>query len=475
MILKDILKDIKPRQIISSRGTPTVEIEFCLDGFSIFSSVPSGKSVGSLEAKIIVDNGDSYSGTSVSTVVNSIIQHKNILLELEVSSPDIFDAFLITLDGTRDKSKLGTNFILPLSICYRKLFAYINKEPLWAQFVKKRLNIMNMLSKESEARAFQTDNQNLKKEKDQDMLKQSSTDKIKTGSDFYCLNCNFNSQMEGNLTVRMPLAHFNVINGGLHSGNKLDCQEIMVCFEESTFKLQLEKSIQFYEALGKEISEKYNKIYTSVGDEGGYVPPIETLVEALNLIVSTGEKIPNLKYKIALDLAASSFHLEENLYFFENKKITGKELALYYEDLVVKYPIYSIEDPFDETDYDSWIYFYEKMNEKINIVADDLTVTNPELIEKLGKRGMFNTVLIKPNQIGSIMETVNAVDLCQKMGFKVMISHRSSETEDTFISDFAVGVGAEYIKSGAPSHGERICKYNELLRIEETIIDQFKL
>lgn len=416
MLLKDVLKDIKSRQIITSRGTPTVEVEFCLNGFSLFSSVPSGKSVGFYEAKNIVDHQSSYNGTSVYKVIENINKHKKAILYLEIVSPDLFDAFLITLDGTKDKSTLGANFILPISICYRKLLAYLNKQPLWKQLMSEALP-----NKE-------------------------------------------------NLNKNMPLAHFNVINGGVHSGNKLDCQEIMVCFPEYSFHMQLERSIEFFNALGIEITEKYDRIYTSAGDEGGYVPPIETLKEALDLIVSTGKKV-NSSYKIALDLAANSFY-QDGIYSFENQKMTGKELAHFYEKLLNEYPIHSIEDPFAESDIESWKYFYQKAKDLVNIVADDLTVTNTELIKKFGENQMFNTVLIKPNQIGSILETIEAVKLCKQMGFKTMISHRSSETEDTFISSLSVGVGADYIKAGAPNHGERLCKYNELLRIEESLKEQ---
>lgn len=395
---------------MTSRGLPTVEVEFILDGMSIFASVPSGKSTGGLEARVIIDNEQSYDGLSVKSVVANIIHHKNEILSRKIESSCDFDGFLIALDGTKAKSKLGANFILPLSICYWKLDAFRHRMPLW-------------------------------------ML----------------INTKFKS------VPKIPIIHFNVLNGGLHSGNNLDCQEIMVCFNRATLEDQLEESYKLFKSLRNLITEKYGSIFTSVGDEGGYVPPINKLAEGLDLIVKSAENAKISEYKIALDIAANSFFCN-NEYRCDGTCFTSDELINYYSNLISKYPIYSIEDPFEETDEGAWIKFTEKHGNTINIVADDLTVTNKDLIIELGSKKAFNTVLIKPNQIGSVKEAIDAIKTCKEMGFKTMISHRSAETEDTFISHLAVGSGSEYMKAGAPSRGERIGKYNELIRIEEHLL-----
>lgn len=405
MLLNQTIEEIKARQIYTSKGTLTVEVEFCLDGFSIFSSVPAGKSTGKLEAKVILDND----GRSVMNVVNNIIKHSKMILNREICSPTIFDSFLITLDGTKDKSNLGANFTLPLSICYRKFYAYISKVKLG-----------------------------------------NSIREVNNNPDIYKYPSSF------------PVAHFNVLNGGLHAYNAINCQEIMVCFERPTFKQQLEDSISFYQTLGKLIEEIYKN--SSTGDEGGFSPPFKNIEEALSLILQVSQKL-NIKVKIALDLAANSFYKGSGKYLFDGVLYCNEALISLYEKLIKDFPIYSIEDPFAEDDFKSWELFYSKVGDKINIVADDLTVTNVELIGKYKK--MFNTVLIKPNQIGTVLETLDAIGLCRECGYKIMISHRSAETDDTFICDLAVGTKADFIKSGAPNSMERIGKYNALLRLDE--------
>lgn len=434
MKLSDEISAIRPRQIFTSRGLPTVEVDFILKNTTIRSSVPSGKSTGSKEACVITDDNNT---STVLCVVESIKKHSKEMLNIEIQSPEDFDRYLIDLDGTKDKCVLGANFILPLSMsCYR-LFSILSEMSLWKYISHK------------------------------------------------------NSAHSS-----MPVPHFNVLNGGLHSGNNISCQEIMICFNENdtsfsnennthentsfsnennshentiSFSKNLGMAVKFYKCLRERIEKKYGSIYTSVADEGGFAPPISSIEEGLDLIVSSASDASISEYKIALDLAANSFCTKNGefyVYTFDGKSMDGRSLADYFCTIIEKYPIYILEDPFGEDDFDSWRYLYSKVGKKINIQADDLTVTNPKIIENL-YNGMFNSVLIKPNQIGSVSECIEAIKTCKRLGLKTMVSHRSAETEDTFISHLAVGMGSDYIKSGAPCRGERIAKYNELLRIEE--------
>lgn len=410
MLLKEVVKDIKARQILTSRGVPTVEVEFVLGSHSLFASAPSGKSTGSKEACCLVDNGSSYLGQSVHRAVENIMRYKHVLLEREIESPEKFDDFLIRLDGTETKSALGANSILPLSICYFKFYSSHAKTSIW--------QLLSLGSAEQ---------------------------------------------------ARIPTPNFNVLNGGLHSGNRLSCQEMMICFDRPTYSENLECACVFFQTLKKVISKKFGTIYQSVGDEGGYAPPLAKTEDGLDLLVETGKVSGLCDFKVALDFAANSF-FANGQYEFDGEKMTGKQLADKYLEMIKAYKmIYIIEDPFSEADIDSWTYFYPKAHLQVTIVADDLTVTNTKLISKFAKMRMFNGVLIKPNQVGTVSETLNAIKLTKSLGYRVMVSHRSAETEDTFIASLAVGAGAEFIKSGAPCRGERVCKYNELLRIEEQL------
>lgn len=409
MKLSDKISKIKARQIFTSRGLPTVEVEFILGNTTIRSSVPSGKSTGSKEACVITDKNNML---TVLCVIESIEKYSSEIMNIEIQNPVDFDTHLLDLDGTEDKSVLGANFILPLSISCYKLFSITSGVSLW-----KYISLNNYTP------------------------------------------------------PAMPIPHFNVLNGGLHSGNGISCQEMMICFNENSFSRNLEMAIQFYNCLKRHIENKYGSIYTSVGDEGGFAPPISCLEEGLDLIVASASDASISEYKIALDLAANSFcnKIDESyIYTFDGRSMDGISLGDYFCNIVEKYPIYILEDPFGEDDFDSWRYLYKKIGGKINILADDLTVTNPKIIEKLHD-GMFNSVLIKPNQIGSVSECIEAINTCKRLGIKTMVSHRSAETEDTFISHLAVGMSSDYIKSGAPCRGERISKYNELLRIEEDL------
>jgi enolase len=409
MYLKDVVKSIKARQILTSRGIPTTEVDFITHtGAVIRSSVPSGASTGSKEAAILVDNSSEYSGQSVLNVVNMINNLEKDLLKEHFRDQEEFDSCLIKFDGTDDKSRLGSNLILPLSICFSKLLAFTSSTHLHRSLCKAK-------------------------------------------------------------NLKMPLPNFNMLNGGMHSGNGFSCQEIMVCFDTGKYSKNLERSSFFHKALKSTIGAKYGSIFTGVGDEGGFAPPMKNIEEGIDLIIETGKAAKIDQFTIALDFAANSF-FKNGKYNFDGQSCTGKQLADIYIELLNKYPqIYSMEDPFEENDYESWEYFYAKTHTRINIVADDLTVSNPKIIKQLSFKKMFNTVLIKPNQIGSVSETLKSIQICTEKGFKVMVSHRSAETEDTFISSLAVGVNASYIKCGSPCRGERISKYNELLRIEEDV------
>lgn len=406
----DTVRHITARQIIASNGEPTVEVDFITSNGVIRSSAPLGLSKGTKEAKSLVDNGDTYNGKSVREAVSKINEIKESLQRESFADPISFDEYLIELDGTPDKSNLGANAMLPLSICCYKLFARASSTPLF----------------------------------------------------------NFISSVHGR-RVRVPIPHFNVLNGGVHSGNGMWCQEIMVAFHKATFSENLERACTLYESLKRLIGERYGCVFQSVGDEGGFAPPIKTLVEGIELLLDAGKACGAGDFKIAFDFAANEFFSGDR-YEIEGAALTGRQLASYYEELIDKYPmIYSMEDPFSESDAESWAYFYGLAGQKINIVADDLTTTHTAVIDSMMDGRVFNTVLIKPNQVGTASEAAAAAAVAAEHGCKIMASHRSADTEDNFICHFAVGLGAEYIKCGAPCRGEHTFKYNELLRIEEAL------
>ncbi|KAK1347260.1 enolase [Hamiltosporidium tvaerminnensis] len=423
MKIQECYQKIKCRQILSSRGTPTTEIDLHTS-FGVFrSSCPSGASTGKKEAKVILDkNSDEYNGKSVKKAIfnlkNIVIPRIGDLNETEIHDQSKIDNFLIHLDGTPNMSRIGANIVLPLSLSFCRAGA-----------VSLNLSLREYISRMA-----------LYKNK-------------------------------------MPFPHFNVLNGGSHAGTNFPFQEIMVSFFEPEFSKNLESGVKFYESLKSVISTKYGNNSTNVGDEGGFVPPVETLEDALDLIMTAYSQSNLQNMKIALDCAANEFYSQEKYTIYQktqnsNKKVSlsGTELQQYYHQILKKYPlIYSLEDPFAETDTSSWISFTNQVGSSIQIVADDLTVTNPDLVEKAAQNKMCNTLLVKPNQIGTVTQTLKAVQIARQNNMKIMVSHRSGETEDTFISDFSVGIGAEYIKAGAPNRGERTCKYNQLLRIEESL------
>ena len=410
--------DVFAREVIDSRGNPTVEAEvICEGGILSRAIVPSGASTGEYEACELRDNDEKrYMGKGVLKAVenvNNIISEKiigmNVLDQLGI------DNALIELDGTKNKSKLGANAILAVSIACARAGA-------------KALGI-----------------------------------------DLY-------NYVGGIFQNNLPVPMMNILNGGAHSNNNIDIQEFMIMpVGAPSFKEALRWCAQVYHTLKKMLNEK--GLSTSVGDEGGFSPNLPSDEDALGLIVDAIKKAGfNTKtdFKLALDAASSEWVSENGCYHMpkSDNVFTTDELINYYENLIEKYPIISIEDALGENDWDGWEKITKKLGSKIMLVGDDLFVTNKEKVELGVKRGVANAVLVKVNQIGTLSETKEAINVAKKAGYNIILSHRSGETEDTTISDLSVGFASKFIKCGAPTRSERCAKYNRLLRIEEELSDE---
>lgn len=402
------IKDVKSREILDSRGWPTVETDIILeDGTVATASVPSGASTGTNEALELRDHEKRYLGKGVQkavTNVNTII--KENIINKEFSSYQELDELLIKLDGTKNKTLLGANAILSVSLAYIKACSKQKKEELYEKIGNNKA---------------------------------------------------------------IPQCMFNILNGGMHADNKIDFQEFMIMVNRTSIKEQLQIASEVFHTLKKLLKEKgYN---TNVGDEGGFAPDLKNNEEALEMIIEAIEKAGYKKetdVKIALDIAATSFyHKEKDMYFLNNEYKTKEQMICMYQELVQKYPIFSIEDPLEETDFEGFAQLTKIL--KTNIVGDDLYTTNKNLLQKGIDKKSTNFILLKANQIGTISEMIETINLAKENNINMIISHRSGETEDTFISDFAVGLGIKYMKSGSLSRGERICKYNRLIRIEEQL------
>lgn len=402
------IKDVKSREILDSRGWPTVETDIILeDGTVSTASVPSGASTGTNEALELRDHEKRYLGKGVQkavTNVNTII--KENIINKEFSSYQELDELLIKLDGTKNKTLLGANAILSVSLAYIKACSKQKKEELYEKIGNNKA---------------------------------------------------------------IPQCMFNILNGGMHADNKIDFQEFMIMVNRTSIKEQLQIASEVFHTLKKILKEKgYN---TNVGDEGGFAPDLKNNEEALEMIIEAIEKAGYKKetdVKIALDIAATSFyHKEKDMYFLNNEYKTKEQMICMYQELVQKYPIFSIEDPLEETDFEGFAQLTKIL--KTNIVGDDLYTTNKNLLQKGIDKKSTNFILLKANQIGTISEMIETINLAKENNINMIISHRSGETEDTFISDFAVGLGIKYMKSGSLSRGERICKYNRLIRIEEQL------
>ena len=406
------ISDIKAREILDSRGNPTVEVDVILDnGVLGRASVPSGASTGEREMLELRDNDNRYNGKGVLKAVNNVLSIKNELIGFETDKQKELDYKLIELDGTPNKSKLGANAILGISMAYLKASALNSNLPLY-KYVSKEFG-------------------------------------------------------DGNLSEPYPM--MNILNGGAHADNGLDFQEFMIIPQANSIKERIRIGSEVFHSLKKVLKSK--GLATSVGDEGGFAPNIMSNSEAFDLII---EGINNAGYKpgvdvfLAIDVAASEFY-KDGKYHFENRDFTTEEIINYYKDLVSRYPIISIEDPVDENDWEGFSLLTKEIGDKIQLVGDDLFTTNKEYLQKGIDNKAGNAILLKVNQIGTITETLETIELAKANNYKTIISHRSGETEDTTIADLAVGLNLGQIKTGSMSRTDRICKYNELIRIEEDL------
>ena len=402
------------REILDSRGNPTVEVEVALDDGTIArAAVPSGASTGAFEASERRD-GDKgrYLGKGVELAVDAVSEEiAPELLGFEASEQRLVDAAMIALDGTANKEKLGANAILGVSLAVARAAADSAGLPLFRYVGGPNAHIL-------------------------------------------------------------PVPMMNILNGGSHADSNVDIQEFMIApIGAPSFREALRWGAEVYHSLKKVLHDR--GLATGLGDEGGFAPNLESNRAALDLIGEAVEKAGYVFGKdiaVALDVAASEFY-KDGAYQFEGSAKTSAEMADYYAELVAAYPLVSIEDPMNEEDWEGWKAITDKLGAKVQLVGDDLFVTNPERLQRGIDTGTANALLVKVNQIGSLTETLDAVDLAHRNGYRCMMSHRSGETEDTTIADLAVATNCGQIKTGAPARSERVAKYNQLLRIEEELDD----
>lgn len=405
------IKTIKARELLDSRGNPTLEVDVILENNILGRAiVPSGASTGKKEAVELRD-GDKkrYNGMGILKAIESVKQIANEIIGHEVTDLKKIDQLMILLDGTHNKAKLGANAILGVSMAAAKAAANFEHLPLY-RYLSPQKN------------------------------------------------------------YQMPVPLMNVINGGAHANNKLDIQEFMICpVSFPSIKEAIRAGAEISRGL-KEIL--LNKNYsTNVGDEGGFAPNLEDSYQALDLIMLAIEKAgykPGEEIFLALDVAASELY-SNGVYNLKTTKnsLDGDELIAFYKDLVKKYPIFSIEDPLAENDLASWKTITEKLGNKVQLVGDDIFVTNPAIFSEAINMDIANSILVKPNQIGTLLETHETIEMAKKNSYKTIMSHRSGETEDTTIAHLAVGYDTRQIKAGGLSRTDRLAKYNELIRIEE--------
>ena len=405
---------IHAREILDSRGNPTVEVDVYAETQDAGRETvwgrgmaPSGASTGMHEAVELRDGGKRYGGRGVLNAVENVNKRiAKTLVEKKLKTQEDADKKLIKLDGTKDKSKLGANAMVATSMAIARCFSCEERKRYYEFLGGKKL----------------------------------------------------------------PQPMFNILNGGKHAGGKLSIQEFMIMPKGKTFAEMLQMASEIYHTLGKNLVNLYGAGARNIGDEGGFAPPTQTTEEALDVIWEAVEEAGYGKEtQLALDCAASSFYESvKRTYNIDGKDVGQEGLQRYYEELAGKYPIASIEDPFQEEDFDGFAQLTQALRGKM-VVGDDLLVTNVERIKMAIEKKSCNALLLKVNQIGTVSEALDAATLCRKNGWNVVVSHRSGETEDTFIADFAVGIEAGYIKTGAPARGERTAKYNQLLRIEERL------
>ncbi|MDU4692380.1 MAG: phosphopyruvate hydratase [Dermabacter sp.] len=406
--------DVCGREILDSRGNPTVEVVLTTDeGYQFLGQVPSGASTGAFEA-VERRDGDKgrYLGKGVSQAAAAVAEELSEKIEgMDVTDQRAIDLAMIDADGTDNKGKIGANAILGVSIAVAKAAAAEAELPLYRYVGGPNAHVL-------------------------------------------------------------PVPMMNILNGGSHADSNVDIQEFMIApIGAPTFVEAVRMGAEVYHNLKKVLHDR--GLATGLGDEGGFAPNLESNRAALDLIIEAIEKAgytPGKDVALALDVAASEF-FEDGSYLFEGEKKSAEDMIAYYGELVESYPLVSIEDPLDEEDWDGWVAITEKLGEKVQLVGDDLFVTNPVRLSRGIENGAANALLVKVNQIGTLTETFDAVDLATRNGFSSMMSHRSGETEDTTIADLAVALGTGQIKTGAPARGERVNKYNQLIRIEDELGD----
>ncbi len=406
-----LVEFVHAREILDSRGNPTVEVEVLLEDGSVGrAAVPSGASTGAFEAVELRDGGKRYLGKGTEKAVKAVI--KKIAPEIEgedATDQRAIDQLMIELDGTPNKAKLGANSILGVSLAVSQAAAVSANLPLFRYVGGPNAHLL-------------------------------------------------------------PVPMMNILNGGSHADSNVDVQEFMIApIGAATFAEALRMGAEVYHELKSVLKKK--GLSTGLGDEGGFAPNLDSNRAALDLIAEAvagaGLKLGS-DIALAMDVAASEFH-EDGVYNFEGGKKTSAEMIDYYADLVASYPIVSIEDPLDEEDWDGWKAITDRLGSKVQLVGDDLFVTNVERLQRGISGGQANALLVKVNQIGSLTETLDSVELAHRNGYRCMMSHRSGETEDVTIADLAVATNCGQIKTGAPARSERVAKYNQLLRIEEEL------
>ena len=408
------IEAVGAREILDSRGNPTVEVEVLLDDGTVArAAVPSGASTGAFEAyeKRDGDKGR-YLGKGVEKAVDAVLDEINPkIMGFDASEQRLIDAEMLTMDGSKNKENLGANAILGVSLAVARAAADSANLPLFRYVGGPNAHVL-------------------------------------------------------------PVPMMNILNGGSHADTNVDIQEFMIApIGAPTFKEALRWGAEVYHTLKKVLHDR--GLSTGLGDEGGFAPNLESNRAALDVIVEAIEKagyVPGKDIALALDVAATEFY-KDGAYQFEGAAKTSAEMTAYYGELVAAYPLVSIEDPMSEEDWDGWKAITDALGAKVQLVGDDLFVTNPERLQRGIDTQTANALLVKVNQIGSLTETLDAVDLAHRNGYRCMMSHRSGETEDTTIADLAVATNCGQIKTGAPARSERVAKYNQLLRIEEELDD----
>jgi enolase len=407
------IEGVTAREILDSRGNPTVEVDILLDdGSQGRAAVPSGASTGQFEAVELRDGDERYGGKGVEKAVLGVTDEiADEILGFDATEQRSIDQVMIDLDGTPNKAKLGANAILGVSLAVAKAAADSAELPLFRYLGGPNAHVL-------------------------------------------------------------PVPMMNILNGGAHADSNVDIQEFMIApIGAETFREAVRMGTEVYHTLKAVLKEKGYS--TGLGDEGGFAPSLPSNRDALDLILVAIERagyVAGEDIGLALDVAASEFH-SDGVYTIDGKGVSSAELISFYEDLVANYPLVSIEDPLDESDWEGWNAITKALGDKVQLVGDDLFVTNPERLARGIAEGTANALLVKVNQIGTLTETLDAVDLAHRNGYRCMMSHRSGETEDTTIADLAVATNCGQIKTGAPARSDRVAKYNQLLRIEELLDD----